>query len=56
MQLTVPAAQVDSDVQNFPMLVSFADSDFQTDVQADGDDFVFVQGGNVLAHEIDKPG
>ncbi|MFW9850960.1 MAG: hypothetical protein ACFFF4_17670, partial [Candidatus Thorarchaeota archaeon] len=54
MQLSVPAAQVDADVINFPMLVSFADTDFQTDVQADGDDFVFVQNGIVLAHEIDR--
>ncbi|MGY5881963.1 MAG: hypothetical protein RTV31_17080, partial [Candidatus Thorarchaeota archaeon] len=54
MQLTVPAAQVDTDVQNFPMLVSFTDTDFITDVQADGDDFVFVQSGAVLAHEIDR--
>ncbi|TFH01201.1 MAG: hypothetical protein E4H14_18830, partial [Candidatus Thorarchaeota archaeon] len=54
MQLTVPAAQVDADVQNFPMLVSFTDTDFITDVQADGDDFVFVQSGAVLAHEIDR--
>ena len=54
MQLSVPAAQVDADVTNFPLLVSFADSDFQTDVQADGDDFVFVQNNEVLAHEIDR--
>ncbi|MGY5881589.1 MAG: DUF2341 domain-containing protein, partial [Candidatus Thorarchaeota archaeon] len=54
MQLTVPAAQVDADVQNFPMLVSFIGTDFITGVQADGDDFVFVQSGAVLAHEIDR--
>ncbi|MCK5389891.1 MAG: hypothetical protein KAJ36_05345, partial [Candidatus Thorarchaeota archaeon] len=54
MQLTVPAAQVDANVTNFPMLVSFTDTDFITDVQADGDDFVFVQSTNVLAHEIDR--
>ncbi|MHA2133797.1 MAG: hypothetical protein ACW99J_08005, partial [Candidatus Thorarchaeota archaeon] len=54
MQLTVPASQVDYDVNNFPLLVSFADSDFQTKVQSDGDDFVFVQNGNSLAHELDR--
>jgi len=54
MQLSVPAAQVDASVTNFPMLVSFQDNDFMTDVQADGDDFVFVQNGIVLAHEIDR--
>ena len=54
MQLTVPAAQVSTTVLNFPLLVSFQDADFQTKVQADGDDFVFVQNGNVLAHEIDR--
>ncbi|MHA1290108.1 MAG: hypothetical protein ACTSPB_22235, partial [Candidatus Thorarchaeota archaeon] len=54
MQLTVPAAQLEADVQNFPLLVSFADSDFISNVQADGDDFVFVQSGAVLAHEIDR--
>ncbi|MHA1908690.1 MAG: DUF2341 domain-containing protein, partial [Candidatus Thorarchaeota archaeon] len=54
MQLTVPAAQVDADVNNFPMGVNFADADFQTKVQADGDDFVFVQNGIVLSHEIER--
>ncbi|MHA2065180.1 MAG: hypothetical protein ACXABY_12460, partial [Candidatus Thorarchaeota archaeon] len=56
MQLTVPAAQVDADVTNFPVLISFADTDFQdtTNVQADGDDFVFIQNDEVLAHEIDR--
>ncbi|MGY5858004.1 MAG: DUF2341 domain-containing protein [Candidatus Thorarchaeota archaeon] len=54
LSITVPSAQVDTDVQNFPMLVSFVDTDFQTIVQADGDDFVFVQNGEVLAHEIDR--
>ena len=54
VQLTVPAAQVSSTVINYPLLVSFQDTDFQTKVQASGNDFVFVQNGNVLAHEIDR--
>jgi hypothetical protein len=56
MQLTVPASWVDSDLTNFPLLVSFTDSDFQdtSKVQADGDDFVFVDDGDVLAHEIER--
>ncbi|MFW9956423.1 MAG: hypothetical protein ACFFCT_00010 [Candidatus Odinarchaeota archaeon] len=54
MQLTIPAAQVDAAVTNFPLMFSHADTDFQTKVQADGDDFVFVQNNKVLAHEIDR--
>ncbi|MCK5152041.1 MAG: LamG domain-containing protein, partial [Candidatus Thorarchaeota archaeon] len=54
MQLTIPSAQVDADVDNFPMAVDFFDTDFQTKVQADGDDLVFVQNGLVLSHEIER--
>ncbi|MHA2353206.1 MAG: DUF2341 domain-containing protein, partial [Candidatus Thorarchaeota archaeon] len=29
------------------------DSDLQTDVQSDGDDILFVSGGNILSHQIE---
>ncbi|MFW9932745.1 MAG: LamG-like jellyroll fold domain-containing protein, partial [Candidatus Thorarchaeota archaeon] len=56
MQLTVAASGVDADVTNYPMLVSFSDTDFTNTakVQADGDDFVFVQNGEILSHEIER--
>ncbi|MFW9956417.1 MAG: DUF2341 domain-containing protein, partial [Candidatus Thorarchaeota archaeon] len=54
MQLTVPSSEVTAALTNYPLFVSFTDTDFTTKVQADGDDFVFVQNGIVLAHEIER--
>ncbi|MFW9811495.1 MAG: hypothetical protein ACFFF9_03500 [Candidatus Thorarchaeota archaeon] len=40
-------------LQNFPVLIDIIDTDLKTKVQSDGDDIVFVSGGNVLSHEIE---
>ncbi|TFF93637.1 DUF2341 domain-containing protein, partial [Candidatus Thorarchaeota archaeon] len=54
--LTIPSSQVDSDLVNFPVMMSYADSTLQdtSRVQEDGDDIVFVQNGVVLSHEIER--
>ncbi|MDF1537805.1 MAG: DUF2341 domain-containing protein, partial [Candidatus Thorarchaeota archaeon] len=56
MLLTVSSSQVDADVTNYPLFLSFSDADFQntSKVQADGDDFVFVQNDIILDHEIER--
>ncbi|MFW9849402.1 MAG: hypothetical protein ACFFF4_09685, partial [Candidatus Thorarchaeota archaeon] len=55
MPLTVPATEVTTDVDMFPLLVSFAEPGiFPSKVQTDGDDFVFVQNDLVVPHEIDR--
>ncbi len=52
--ITVSSALVGpSDVVNLPILINITDSDLKTKTQADGDDIVFVSGGNILAHEIE---
>ncbi|MHA2083334.1 MAG: LamG-like jellyroll fold domain-containing protein [Candidatus Thorarchaeota archaeon] len=53
MQLTIPAAQVDADVTNFPTMVSFVDSNLQK-AQATGDDIVFVSNGEILDHDLER--
>ncbi|MHA1957367.1 MAG: LamG-like jellyroll fold domain-containing protein, partial [Candidatus Thorarchaeota archaeon] len=53
MQLTVPAAQVDADVTNFPTMVSFASSNLQK-VQPSGNDIVFVANGEILDHDLER--
>ncbi len=53
--LTVPSSQVGGDVTDFPVKVSFTDSNLQdtSKVQASGNDIVFVQNGIVLSHQIE---
>ncbi|MFO7835350.1 MAG: hypothetical protein R6V83_01755 [Candidatus Thorarchaeota archaeon] len=54
LPLTVSASNVDSDLNDFPLLVNITDTDLknQNKVQSDGDDIVFVQNGEVLPHEL----
>ncbi len=53
--LTILASQVDADVTNFPVMVSFSDTDLGTRAQSDGDDIVFTDSiGKVLSHEIER--
>ncbi|MGY5854997.1 MAG: DUF2341 domain-containing protein, partial [Candidatus Thorarchaeota archaeon] len=41
-------------VNNFPVMIDITSADFQTDVQSDGDDILFVSGGNILSHQIES--
>jgi len=52
--LNISASNVDANLTDFPLLVDITDNDLKnTDkVQADGDDIVFVQNGQVLSHEL----
>jgi hypothetical protein len=34
-------------------MIDITDSDLQTDIQADGDDILFVSGGDILSHQIE---
>ena len=40
-------------VNNFPVMIDITSTDFETDVQSDGDDILFVSGGNILSHQIE---
>jgi hypothetical protein len=40
-------------VYNFPVMIDITDPSFSTKVQSDGDDIVFVSGGNILSHQIE---
>ena len=54
-QLTIESDEVTADLTNFPMLVSFTDTDLITKAQADGDDIVFtLENGTRLDHEIES--
>ena len=46
--------KVSTDLSGFPLLIDLYDTDFRTDVQADGDDIVFGQNGVKLPYEIEK--
>jgi uncharacterized protein (TIGR02145 family) len=53
--LTINSSQVAGDLSDFPVLVSFTDTDLIGHAQVDGDDFVFIdKEGNKLSHEIEK--
>ena len=40
-------------VYNFPVMIDITDPGFSTKIQSDGDDIVFVSGGNILSHQIE---
>ncbi len=53
--LTINASQVDDDLTNFPVLVSFTDTDLRDDAQNNGNDVVFTNAtGTKLNHEIES--
>jgi len=53
--LTIDSDQVAGDLTDFPMLVSFTDSDLGANAQSDGDDIVFtLENGTKLDHEIES--
>ncbi|MEF3691687.1 MAG: DUF2341 domain-containing protein [Candidatus Moraniibacteriota bacterium] len=53
--ITINAAQIPGDLNNFPMLVSFTDTNLTNKAQTDGDDIIFIESnGNRLNHEIEK--
>ncbi|MHA1966063.1 MAG: LamG-like jellyroll fold domain-containing protein, partial [Candidatus Thorarchaeota archaeon] len=51
--ITVDHNNVNSDLSGFPVLIDIYDTDLRTDVQADGDDIVFVKDGWILPYEIE---
>jgi len=55
-KITIDHTKVDTDLTNFPVLVSLSsDSDLASDVQDDGDDILFADSsGSKLDHEIEK--
>ncbi len=50
--IVVDHTKVGSDLNDFPMLVDIFDVDLRTDVQADGDDIMFMSGYHWCPHEI----
>jgi len=55
-KITINHTQVESDLENFPFLVSTIDSDLITHAQDDGDDILFMDGKGVSTrqfHEIE---
>ena len=54
-KITIDAADIDSDLTNYPLYVNVTQIAIGTDSQADCDDFVFVDSTNVtkLDHEIE---
>ncbi|MHA2056225.1 MAG: hypothetical protein ACW979_01215 [Candidatus Thorarchaeota archaeon] len=51
--LTIDHTKVNSDLEDFPVLVDIYDSDLKTDAQPDGDDIKFMLGSETLNHEIE---
>ncbi|MCK5260777.1 MAG: DUF2341 domain-containing protein [Thermoplasmatales archaeon] len=54
--ITVNSSQVDSDLTNFPILISITDTDLRDDAQDDGDDIAFIlwsDNSTKLNHEIE---
>ncbi|MGD9395580.1 MAG: DUF2341 domain-containing protein, partial [Candidatus Thorarchaeota archaeon] len=51
--ITIDHTKVASDLYGFPVLINLYDADLRFDVQADGDDIVFVKDGWILPHEIE---
>jgi len=52
--LDISASNIDADLTDFPLLVDITENDLTNTnkVQADGDDIVFVQNGDILSHEL----
>jgi len=53
--ITIDHTYVDSDLSNFPVLVSFDTSSIEANIQDDGDDLLFTSsdGSTKLSHEIE---
>ncbi|MFW9796231.1 MAG: DUF2341 domain-containing protein [Candidatus Thorarchaeota archaeon] len=51
--IIIDHTKVASDLYGFPVLIDLYDADLRFDVQADGDDIVFVKDGWILPHEIE---
>ncbi|MFW9815640.1 MAG: hypothetical protein ACFFEW_06905, partial [Candidatus Thorarchaeota archaeon] len=51
--LTIDHTKVNSDLEDFPVLVDIFDSDLKTDAKPDGDDIKFMLGSETLDHEIE---
>ncbi|NOR39150.1 MAG: hypothetical protein GQ580_06150, partial [Candidatus Thorarchaeota archaeon] len=52
--ITVQSSRVSGDLTNYPVLIDILDYDLYTDCQSDGADIIFVSGGNILSHEIER--
>ncbi|UCH05048.1 MAG: LamG domain-containing protein, partial [Candidatus Thorarchaeota archaeon] len=51
--ITIDHTKINSNLNDFPVMIELFDTDLRSDVQADGDDIVFKNGTNVLDHEIE---
>ncbi|MHA2100664.1 MAG: DUF2341 domain-containing protein [Candidatus Kariarchaeaceae archaeon] len=53
-EIVLDSSQIPEDQTNFPVLIYLQDPDLDTDVQADGDDIIFMDSdGNQLSHQIE---
>ena len=52
--ITIDSSLTDTDLTNFPVLISFSDSDMASHAQTDGDDILFTDytDGTQLSHEL----
>ncbi|MFW9912439.1 MAG: LamG-like jellyroll fold domain-containing protein, partial [Candidatus Thorarchaeota archaeon] len=51
--IVVDHTKVDADLTDFPMLIDIYDTDLKTDVQADGDDIIFMMNDALVPYEIE---
>ncbi|MFX0054392.1 MAG: DUF2341 domain-containing protein [Candidatus Hermodarchaeota archaeon] len=51
--IVIDHTKVNSDLEDFPLLIDIYDADLKTDVQFDGDDILFLKGSWILPHEIE---
>ncbi|MGY5862588.1 MAG: LamG-like jellyroll fold domain-containing protein [Candidatus Thorarchaeota archaeon] len=52
--ITVQSSRVSGDLTNYPVFIDILDYDLYTDCRVDGADIIFVSGGNILSHEIER--
>jgi hypothetical protein len=52
--ITVQHTRVFGDLSDYAVLIDILDYDLYTDCRSDGTDIIFVSGGNILSHEIER--
>ena len=54
-EITIHQAMIDSDLTNFPLLVSFSsDSDLASRAQSDGSDILFTNANDIMPNVVSK--
>jgi len=56
-EITISPDNIDSDLSNFPVLISITDNDLEDKAQSDGDDILFMDNRNIaikLSHQMEQ--